>query len=445
MKTNSNSKGAFLWDESLLWGIMAYKALKANNLAFELISSDDIRNGRLNQYSMLFVPAGWASNKLKTLGDEGEGEIKRFVSEGGSYLGFCGGAGLATLEGIGLLHVKRKPTKERIPSFSGRIHLTTDDHPIWDGITTNVFHVWWPSQFLIKDKSIKILATYGKALPDSFSSDLNVGDVEANGSWSELEETYQINLDPGRFMNEPAVIEGISGKGKVILSLIHFDTPDDGNGEVVLSNLWKYLTPEAESGISTLPTLPLPLVEKKKACPERSRRGEGVILVLNGLISELETTVSDLITLGERNFLWFWRNPMLLQWRRGVRGLEYCTLYIMIKQIEEMIHRQLEINGQKYSIESQLSKANCRPYFLNTELNSIRELLVPFVKKAKKLLILERLSLNNGYITYKRCDNSEIQKIREELFSTSKSHGGMFKKLINEVSKVSYSLIKEME
>ena len=37
---------------------------------------------------------------------------------GGSYLGFCGGAGLATMDGMGLLNVKRKPTKERVPSLS---------------------------------------------------------------------------------------------------------------------------------------------------------------------------------------------------------------------------------------------------------------------------------------------------------------------------------------
>ena len=104
-----------------------------------------------------------------------------------------------------------------------------------------IFHAWWPSQFLIEDSSLEILATYGDALPDSFSSDLNVGDVETNNNWTELEEIYGINLDPKRLKNEPAVIEGTFGKGRVILSLIHFDTPDDENGAKVLRNLWKYL------------------------------------------------------------------------------------------------------------------------------------------------------------------------------------------------------------
>ena len=91
---------------------------------------------------------------------------------------------------------------------------------------------------------ITVLATYGEAIRDAFSADLNVGDTTANGGWAELEKAYAINLDPARLRNEPAVIEGVSGKGRVILSLIHFDTPDDNNGSIVLGNLWKYLAGE---------------------------------------------------------------------------------------------------------------------------------------------------------------------------------------------------------
>ena len=80
---------------------------------------------------MLFVPGGWASNKLKALGDKGTAEIKKFVRNGGNYLGFCGGAGLATLDGMGLLDIKRMPTKQRVPSFNGRIHLNVNEHPVW--------------------------------------------------------------------------------------------------------------------------------------------------------------------------------------------------------------------------------------------------------------------------------------------------------------------------
>ena len=152
---SSLSPVAFLWDESLLWGLMAYKALKSRNLPFNIIRSADIKNRQLKNYKMLFVPGGWASNKLKALGKKGITEIKRFVRGGGNYLGLCGGAGLATQESVGLLNVRRRPTKNRVPSFSGKIYLNISEHPIWKNLTPHSslpFHAWWPSQFLVEDR-----------------------------------------------------------------------------------------------------------------------------------------------------------------------------------------------------------------------------------------------------------------------------------------------------
>ncbi len=244
LPARADGKIAFLWDESFLWGLMAYKALKAAGLPFELVRSEDIKKGILEECKLLFVPGGWASNKIKTLGADGTAKIKEFVGSGGNYLGFCGGAGLATLDGIGLLNISRKPTKERVPSFSGRIGLNLSGHRMWQGITEPVFHAWWPSQFLPDRNDTRILATYGRAFADSFSSDLNVGDTARYGNWPDKEKLYRINLNPDRLLNGPAVVEGTYRKGKVLLSLIHFDTPGDANGAVVLRNLWRYLAGE---------------------------------------------------------------------------------------------------------------------------------------------------------------------------------------------------------
>ncbi|MDP3258980.1 MAG: BPL-N domain-containing protein [Thermodesulfovibrionales bacterium] len=457
---------------------MAYKAMKANGLSFELIRAEDIKKGRLKKYAMLFVPGGWASNKLKSLGDKGIKEIKRFVRNGGNYLGFCGGAGLATLDGMGLLNIKRKPTKERVPSFSGRIHLNITKHPIWKYLEQSaashqlsavsklipnpqspipIFNAWWPSQFLTPPapplskggnrRGIEILATYGNALPDSFSSDLNVGDVEMNSNWTELEEIYGINLNPKRLKNEPAVIEGAFGKGRVILSLIHFDTPDDENGAKVLRNLWNHLAGKQSAVNSQRSAKNSKLLIHSNimsnnyrdivipACPEsflgKDSRQAGVTEKEKSSLDELESAVTDLISLGIRNFLWFWRNPMLLQWRRGVRGLEYCTLYVMVKELS--------------ALSGQLSGRD------KEKLQRVKKLLMPFTKKAKQLLILERHAMQKGHITPLSPPllrggwggyDPAIQKIRTELFGDSKSHGGLFKNLIDETDKLLYALIK---
>ncbi len=424
------SKVAFFWDESFLWGLMSYKALRANNLSCDLIRSDDIRRGKLKDYSMLFVAGGWASNKLKSLGDDGVSEIKKFVRRGGNYLGFCGGAGLATLDGMGLINVKRKPTKERVPSFSGRIRLDLVEHPIWKGIGENgpkggddpssqIFQAWWPSQFLVEGEETKILATYRDALPDSFSADLNVGDTEAAGNWDEMEKIYGIKLDPDRLRNDPAVLEGKYGEGRVILSLIHFDTPCDENGSNVLRNLWEYLAGEKSAG-------------RESGNHPQNETGHSEHAVYDDLmktVNEFEAEVEELISLGMRNFLWFWRNPMLLQWRRGIRGLEYCTLFIMIREIAEVMRmKKAPLDGDFISR-------------LERGLGVARSLLDPFIKDAKRLLIMERSALQSGHITYDRCEDSEIRKIRTELFSHSKSYGGLFKDLLNEIDLVLFMLI----
>jgi hypothetical protein len=345
--------------------------------------------------------------------------------------------------------------KERVPSFSGRIELSLSDHPIWtdigsaaesrgrdDGTSgagnaqcSAIFHAWWPSQFMIQGEGIRVIATYGSALPDAFSSDLNVGDVESNGSWEAFEKTYGICLDPRRLRNDPAVVEGAYGNGKVVLSLVHFDTPKDLNGSTVLQNLWAYLLHNTE--------------ETPADGPRAVRHGTHLTTVYNpdckvddyvdaqsrsrcAHISGLVDAVTGLVSLGMRNFLWFWRNPMLLQWRRGVRGLEYCTLYVLIREIEWLLVRL----RHSHAVFAEQVKPGLR---------KIGSLLDPFVKKAERLLILERYAMQHGHITYERCDDPDIRRLREELFSTSKSYGGMFKALITEVDALLYGLLLEIE
>ncbi|MBF0328863.1 MAG: hypothetical protein HQL10_06870 [Nitrospirae bacterium] len=413
MKQNSNkhdkTAAALLWDESFLWGIMSVRALKRASLPFNIIRSDDIKKGVLSNYRMLFVPGGWASNKLKTLGDEGAEAIRSFVSSGGNYLGFCGGAGLATLDGIGIANINRMPTKDRVPSFSGKIRLNTSEHKIWQGLKDKVFHAWWPSQFVAADDSIKTIASYSEAMPDAFSSDINVGDVASNEEWKRFEEIYGINLNPARLTGEPAVVEGAYGSGKVVLSLVHFDSPGDDNGIIILKNLWQHLA-ETEASANN----------------KNDETSSTISSLKQHDISRLEAIAKHLIEFGERNFLWFWRNPMLLQWRRGVRGLEYCTLYMLLKEISS------EIENKKPASQDYVER-----------IARLRSLLIPFVKDAKTLLFKERMAMQQGHITYEKCSDPEIQALRTNLFSSSKSYGGRFKELIDEIDVLLFELIKK--
>jgi hypothetical protein len=274
------------------------------------------------------------------------------------------------------------------------------------GNSEPVFHAWWPSQFLAENSDLRILASYGEALPDSFSSDINVGDAEAAGMWRELERIYEINLDPKRLLGEPAVIEGTFGRGKVVLSLIHFDTPGDEPGQAVLRNLWSYL------GVDKPDT---------RRPPAAAAATGGAYPVLE----ECAGAVTGLMELGYRNFLWFRRNSILTQWRRGVRGLEYCTLSVMITEVADAV-RTGRVGREAIPVAG---------------LEKVRELLLPFTEKAKQLLLAERFALQNGRLTYETCDDSSIQALRDDLFSRSKSYGGAFKTLLDAVDDLVFGVL----
>ena len=422
---------AFLWDESFLWGIMAYKALREAGLPFRLIRAADIGTGALLDCSALVVPGGWASHKIKVLGEPGISGIRQFVKEGGMYIGFCGGAGLATSDGIGLLDARRKPTSRRVPSFSGRIRLMLRHDPLWKGIDDPVFRAWWPSQ-LIVGEGVSVLARYGEALADAFSSDLNVGDALAAGGWEELEEYYGINLDPGRMLNEPSVMRGAYGRGTVLLSLVHFDSPGDANGKVVLGNLWSSLGERGnlktaqDAVFHAVDARPAPLVTARPALVHE--------------VNDLKRKIDGLIELGVRNFLWFRQDPFLLHWRRGVRGLEYCTLKVMMDELAQLItgSGMVPPSGVALTTESELEK---RSASTEAALADIRKRLVPFLEEARLLLLRERRAMAREKLTFEHSVDPHIRAARERLFSTSKSHGGLFKQVIDRMDSLLWSLL----
>ena len=417
---------AFLWDESFLWGLMAWQALREAGLPFDLIRSEDIQAGKLSRYTVLFVPGGWASARLHALGEKGQSEIRSFVAKGGSYLGVCGGAGLATESGLALLGVDRVPTKDRVPSFSGPIRLALASHAIWSGIRTPVFPAWWPPQFHIREKTqLHILARYDEAHDDAYSADVRVGDGRIKG-WSEWEERYGIYLDPDRLRGEPAVIEGRYQGGKVLLSLVHFDTPGDQNGALVLRNLWRYLISDDDF-----------------CFPSGNRSHRTQITAsdcrqFKDILTDINDAVAGLIRAGEQMHLWRRRNPLLLQWRRGVKGMECSTLAAMIDEITGHLSRCGQVQpGKEPSMPE-----SADPSYLRRDLAMIRELIIPFTERAKILLARENQSGTTLPPSSTDHPGEEISSLKLNLFGSSRSYGGEFKRLIDAVDSLLFKLIK---
>jgi hypothetical protein len=76
-------------------------------LPYRDLSAADIRSGALADVDVLIVPDGYANYGLQALGAKGKKAIVSFVHGGGRYVGFTGGAEIATRIGVStaVLHV----------------------------------------------------------------------------------------------------------------------------------------------------------------------------------------------------------------------------------------------------------------------------------------------------------------------------------------------------
>ena len=414
----TSAKTALFWDESFLWGLIAYETLSTLGADFDLVAAADIREGALDSYDILFVPGGWASNKIKALGSGGVERVRGFVEAGGSYLGICGGAGLALAHenGLALTPIGRKPSHMRVPSFSGKIELTelASEHPMWAGISEgSSFYAWWPGMFSVQDAdNIKILARYGAPKDGSYVADLL---VEPSTDWEKHEKEYRTNLNPARIKGEPAVIETTYGAGRVLLSYLHFETIGDTRGHAVLLNMLKYLAPDNAR------------VLKKRAPGNRVEPSLNAGGDTNAVAAAqaLEAAAQDLIDSGEKLGLWFWRTPWLIQWRRGVRGIEYCTLFVMLRELNRLVSSRTEHDQD-----------------LELALDDIHPLVQSLAMDAKKLLELEATAIGHGYITPLATNDPEIQALREKLFSNKKSFGGAFKEVLDKIDTLVLALLR---
>lgn len=427
MVNKKSGRIALFWDKSYLWGLIAYDTFQRLGVDFDLITAEDVRGGRLEHYAVVFVPGGWAGDKFEALGDEGSERLRRFVAAGGSYLGFCGGAGLALTHesGLSLAPASRKPTNARLPSFSGRVALKHEaaKHPMWSGIPDGMaFHAWWPGQFSIPDDvGIKILASYGEPEDGSYVADLQVG---PGVEWERWEKEYGTNLDPGRIIGEPAVIEAAFGQGRVLLSYLHFETPRDDVGHRVLLNILEYLGGGKQGKIdkAASASTALRMTGTQRDGRDGDNRAPGNRVATLAL--QLEAAAQDLIDFGSDNFLWIQRHPWILQWQRGVRGMEYSTLYSMLKRLRELAEQTGDAGETAIG-----------------NMEELKRLALAFFGEARRLLLRERSAMNRGPVSPLETGDPEIGELRERLFSSSKRCGGLYRDVVERIDELLLPLL----
>ncbi|MDH5478201.1 MAG: hypothetical protein OEY50_07700 [Nitrospinota bacterium] len=388
---------AFLWDKSNIWGVMAWRSFASMGVDIHLLTAEEIRRGALDGHSLLFVPGGWAAEKKEALGDEGVGAVCDFVARGGAYLGVCGGAGLGLEEpdGLGLAPVGRG---KGLPNFSGPIRTIWKSHPDMDWTPGQIVApVWWPGNFHIKNRGqVRVLAEYGAPEPGFMVADLVAEDVRRHGGFGEWEKEYGIELDPGRLQGAPCVVEADFGQGRVALSYLHLETPGFEEARRALLALM-------ESMAGPLPSAAVP------STPDECATGNMAMGLLD--------LVEDFNQFGQSNFLWTRRNEWLIRWRRGIRGIEYCALMELAREVA-------------YGSDNDIP-------------GKYVERLAGFFGKAEKLLMAERMAMAQGSLELYKCVDSRLGAMRGELFGNKRRPGGEYVEILSETEALLLPLLKK--
>ncbi len=406
MSTHSRSL-AVLWDESHLWGLLLHRALTAMGAPFTLVRAADIRAGLLSTLApaTLVVPGGWARLKSEALGAEGREAIRAFVRDGGAYLGFCGGAGLALgSEGgtpcLDLCSWSRKPASQRLPNFSGHLRCK-----VCDGGSDYEAElpVWWPSQFASDEASpLDVVASYEGPGADFWSADLEWSGIAPKevGQWEEL---YGINLNPERLRHEPCIVRGAFGRGTFVLSYAHLETPDSAQANALLARLL---------GLEPAPPFPAwDLGREEPRWDDAALRG-------------IHTALSELVAFGQGHFLLFWRTPWLLGWRRGVPGSPINFLLAMTWQAR---HTEPSPRARAFWAEH---GPGC--------LERCRELC----RRAGKYLLEERRILATSPSSPESSASPSLQRSKQELFGRFPGYGGLYGEILRDLDELLWLQLK---
>ena len=176
-----------------------------SNCEAAFVSAEEIRNGALNDFDVVFFPGGTASGERKSLGDEGWKQLWSFLENGGGYVGTCAGAYMA------LVNEERK---------EGRLI----DGELQEG-------EWERGEAILEieltDEGRKILGDYPGRLRVAYQN----GPVFHPANYKELApytvlayfrtEIAENNAPKGVQIDSPAIAAGAYGKGRVVVVSPH--------------------------------------------------------------------------------------------------------------------------------------------------------------------------------------------------------------------------------
>ena len=452
-----------LWDASDLWGPLAVWGLSGLGAPFTLVRAVDIAEGVLQKEnpSLLFVPGGFSRHKFAALGEAGQKAIRSFVHEGGAYIGFCGGAGLA-LSGEAALSLcpwKRAGYENRIQHYmSGHIYVKTNPNGEWrhpekrtskealasreetqfcrkaklDGVSRPkgegqdgpsqqtelclaprvLFPIWWPGRFEPQDDdTVTVLAEYDTPGPDFWLADLPVSSLPPS-VFADWEEKYGFSPSPSFLQGEPCVITGNYGKGRYILAYSHLETPESPAANAYLAKLLYELTGEPLSHT---------LVPAWNLCKTATSWNDPALAAMWG-------GVQSLFDAGKAAGMFFSRSPWLVGWRMGLPGAVCNT-----------------VRAQLFSIMAN-TPSDMALAFWREKKNFLQPAFTAFIERARSYLLAERLAMTLAKDLPETLVPEKLMAERTAVFGASgmAAHaGGLLGAILPELDELAYLQLRK--
>lgn len=182
-------------------GVPRTVELLGNSLEFALVQVGpaDIAAGVLDQFRAVIFTGGSGSGQSKALGDAARENVKKFVDNGGGYIGICAGAYLACdgfSWGLKVLDAKTVSPKWARGRATVEMELTDEGRKIFGEFKPRVNVLYHNGPILTPNQSDK--------LPDYQPLAYFRTEVAENDS------------PVGVMVNSPAIVAGQAGKGRVM-------------------------------------------------------------------------------------------------------------------------------------------------------------------------------------------------------------------------------------
>ena len=205
-------------------GAMGWAKILSNSPEINLILLDvaDIRAGKLKDCDVLLMPGGLTGDEHRTLGPEGVETVRKYVADGGSYVGICAGCGLAMNIKIGLRIVNCGNYLNTDRGQACLLVRINKEGSAMLGVKPGVYGIQYAGGPIpdftkaVKDWDGKhtVLATYDSSLGKKYTRKER---VIKDGKKTVVVKKYKHTL----MYDHPAMVFATYGKGKVLISGPH--------------------------------------------------------------------------------------------------------------------------------------------------------------------------------------------------------------------------------